>query len=120
MAQNIRQLNLDRIQIGAVANAHTSGDICWEGNGTTGWYGIAIEDASAGKSMMMYIKVIANVPVPSGTVTGNALYSAPQPTGAIVLTLTATGNVKVGVAQTDRDSAGNANVLFDSAFSAGQ
>lgn len=91
--------------------------------------GVAQTALASGASGWMGTSGVWNLPVPAGTVRGDALYVPGQPptdsTGA-TLTKTATGNTLFGVAETDRDSKNNSQVKLAqdtqqrTSFTAGQ
>lgn len=78
-----------------------------------GFFGVAHTAALTGASLNLGISGVWDLPVPASTVKGDTLYvTSLADSAAPTVTRTASGNFKIGVACSDRDTAGRALVLF--------
>lgn len=105
-----------RIKIDTASGAVTSGVAVVQ----EGFFGIALATVITNQPFMLAIQGVWNIPVPAATVKSDLLY-VPSSTGGALLTEStapvlarASSNVSapVVVAITDRDAAGNADVMI--------
>jgi predicted RecA/RadA family phage recombinase len=111
VANNYRQSG-KKIAVASASANITSGALVMQ----EGFLGVAVTTAVSGASLIIDTKGVWVLPVPTGTVKGNALWATVSAdSAALTLKLdagAATGDKLVAIAVSDRDSAGLASVML--------
>lgn len=108
MANNFRYTG-KRLPVASASADATSGTLCVQ----EGLFGVALTSAKSGASFWLGAEGVWNIAVPASTVKGDRLFiTAMTDAVGVTPTRTATANYQIGVAISDRDSAGKALVKF--------
>lgn len=108
MANNFRHSG-KRLPVASASAAITSGTLVVQ----EGLFGVALTSAALGASLWLGVEGVWNILVPASTVKGDRLFiTAMTDAVGVTPTRTATANYQVGVAISDRDTAGKALVKF--------
>lgn len=111
MANNYRHSG-DSVAVATASAALTSGQFSVQ----EGFFGIVKVSCASGGSTWLRKRGVFNIPVPASTVKGDVLYVASLADAANpALTRTSASNFRVGIAHSDRDTAGNALVELSEA-----